>query len=223
MNHGQVENLFIGRPKELVSRLDKKKVFLTGIEKSSVQELDVRDDEIIGDQCHLLKHHGGPDRVLHQMSQRAYDLWHIQYPQHRKSLVPGAVGENLFSSSSMHDGNVCLGDTFQIGGCQVQITEGRNPCNTIDAKVGVPGIYQFIKESCVSGWFYRILKPGLIRVGDEIKLVERLHEDMTVERAFQVVMKDKGPEAEIQACKSIAEMSGRWKETCDKILSASKL
>jgi MOSC domain-containing protein YiiM len=65
------------------------------------------------------------------------------------------MGENI-SIATMHEHNVCIGDIYQIGECQIQVSGPRMPCFKIAEKFNTPGLDNFVAKHAIHGWYYRV-------------------------------------------------------------------
>lgn len=204
-----VKYLFIGTPKKT-----KTIKFETAIYKDPVDHIIVKRDKIIGDQVANLKYHGGLNRVLHQYPIENYHYWSKTLGS--DLFVPGAFGENL-TSFGMLEKDVCIGDIFQIGEVECILTEPRKPCGTINLKVNEKGMLKHIKNEKKTGWFYRILKPGNIRKGDEVKLVNRDYPDLTVEKCITAVLLN-GEKDILSKMSQNPILSDAWKSSALKLI-----
>jgi MOSC domain-containing protein YiiM len=116
--------------------------------------------------------HGGPEKALHHYAAEHYDFWKQQMPELSDKFAPGGFGENVSTTGIMEE-DVCVGDVIRIGGALVQVTQGRQPCWKLSAHVGREDMAARFQKSGRTGWYYRVLREGFVRVGDPITLLER--------------------------------------------------
>jgi len=130
----------------------------------------------------LVKH--SLDRALNCMSTGIYSM--LQNHFDLKSLhEPCAFGENLLIENLLPN-QLCIGDVFECRHdgycvCIVQVTSSRRACFKVNSKHGKKrkdlkgknSVRHFATQHACAGWFFRVLKPGVIHVGDEFVLVER--------------------------------------------------
>ncbi len=209
-----VDGLFIGMPTGLKDRN-----LQTGINKTSVKELDVKFERIVGDGVANLKHHGGVNRVLHQYASENYDFWNNLFST--KKFQPGCLGENL-SAKGMDEANVCIGDIYQIGEVECVVTEPRKPCGMINLKMDLKGLAKQIQNESKTGWFYRILKEGIIRQGDSLTLLKREFPELTLEKCIRALLHNE----DVQTLRLMINnpvLSTNWKEPAKKLLISSTL
>lgn len=96
----------------------------------------------------------------------------------------------------MNERNVCIGDIMSIGdpetGPLLQVSLPRQPCfklnHRFELKNFAPNTWKFSR----TGWYYRVLREGTLRAGDEIRLVERRHPKWTIERIQEYLHRNTG-------------------------------
>ncbi|GKT50375.1 carnitine monooxygenase reductase subunit [Colletotrichum spaethianum] len=110
--------------------------------------------------------HGGPDKAIHGYCSSHYPGWKEEYPGAADRFTPGAFGEN-FVTKHMNERNVCIGDVIAVGDEVV-----------LQLKNFAPTTFKTSR----TGWYYRVLKEGTVKAGDEIRLVERKWPKWTIER-----------------------------------------
>lgn len=115
--------------------------------------------------------HGGGEKALHHYPSEHYARLAQAFPD-AQHLAAGGLGENL-STRGLDESSVCIGDTWQLGGALIQVSQPRSPCWKIDHRTGVEGMARFIAEHGLTGWYYRVLSPGTVGAGETLTLVER--------------------------------------------------
>jgi MOSC domain-containing protein YiiM len=151
---------------------------MTGIFKSPVSgRVAVRRHNLAGDGQADLTAHGGDYKAVYAYPSEHYPYW--EDTLHRRGLVPGMFGENLTTRGLFEDA-VCVGDHYQIGTAILQVTQPRTPCFKLAHKFARP---QFIKEflECgKSGFYLRVIQEGELEAGDEVILLQRNPNQVTV-------------------------------------------
>ena len=174
-----------------------------------------------------LDKHGGPDKAIHHYPFQHYDYWRtILGDQHPRLQQPGAIGENI-SSTVMDEDNVFLGDIYRIGEARVQVSQGRQPCWKLDIRFDHRGMSRAVQQTYLTGWYYRVLEPGMVSPGDPIILLERPCPRWSVRRTLSVLFRDfpDGTDAaQIRAWTeemlSFDYLSDRWRITLTERLRA---
>ncbi len=123
--------------------------------------------------------HGGPDKAVHLFPADHYPVLAAARPDLAPLLVPGVLGENL-SVRGLDETGVCLGDLWEAGGVRLQVSQPRRPCWKIDHRLGTDGMVPLLNELRRPGWYFRVLVPGELQAGDELRLVERLADGLTL-------------------------------------------
>jgi MOSC domain-containing protein YiiM len=154
----------------------------TGIYKNPVQEATwLGKLTLDGDDQADKKVHGGPDQAAY-----CYPLAHYTHWQNwlsRTALPYGTFGEN-FTITGLNEDNICIGDTLQIGEAIVQVTMPRIPCFKLAHKLGDPKIIKAFLHSGRSGFYLRVLNEGFVKAGDDISIISRDPQMITVHTAL---------------------------------------
>jgi len=129
--------------------------------------------------------HGGSERALLHYDSNNYD----SLLSERKALDSNifkapAFGENLTTKGWMNESTVCIGDKYQLGTAIIEINMPRFPCQKISKRNHDNGLTEYAKKYAKTGWFYRVIKEGDIKIEDHIKIMERKFPDWTVERVM---------------------------------------
>jgi len=151
----------------------------SGIDKRPVAEVEVDYLGIKGDIQVDKRYHGGPERALHQYALLSYETIIKRHPLMHRRAIPGSIGENI-TASLMHDKNVNIGDIYRIGQVDVQVSSPRIPCWKIEEKLNQHGLVDFIAKQQITGWYYRVLKEGVVATGDNITLLSRVNPSLSV-------------------------------------------
>ena len=134
-----------------------------------------------GDEQGDLRVHGGPDKAVHHYAFEHYALWRDELGALPLLEAPGAFGENI-STRGLTEAEVCLGDRFTLGSALLEVSQGRQPCWKLNDRFGVADMARRVQSTGRSGWYYRVLRPGLAQAGDVLTLVERPHADWPLQR-----------------------------------------
>ena len=142
---------------------------------------------LAGDEQGDLRVHGGPDKAVHCYAWAHYAHWRETLPAAGAPLAqPGAFGENL-SLDGLDEHGSCMGDRWQIGSAQFEVTQGRQPCWKLNDRFGVTDMARRVQDSGRAGWYLRVLQPGLLKAGDTVRLLQRPHPTWTVARLLQLI------------------------------------
>ncbi|WP_299199986.1 MOSC domain-containing protein [uncultured Amphritea sp.] len=131
--------------------------------------------------------HGGPEKAIYHYPAEHYALLQEALPHLCDSFVAGSIGENI-STHGLLDTEVHIGDTFRLGSAIVQVSQPRRPCWKVNQKYGNAHIASLIMSQAISGWYYRILEPGQLTIGDSIECLDRLDNSVAVADIWEIFM-----------------------------------
>jgi MOSC domain-containing protein YiiM len=161
----------------------------TAMYKTSVQApIELGVEGFAGDQHADLRVHGGPEKAVHLYPSNHYAKLAAKFADAAPLLVPGSMGENI-ATADLDEHDVRLGDVWQLGKALIQVCQPRNPCWKIDERFVADGMAAFIDQHLLTGWYWRVLQPGVVNPNDTLQLhkaasqAPTLHEAMTLWRA----------------------------------------
>ena len=165
------------------------KMIQTGVFKEPVNgTLEVKGINIDGDNQGNRKSHGGIDRAVYAYPMEHYEYWKSQYPN--KELPFGMFGENLTTEGLFED-KVCVGDIFRIGTAEIMAVQPRMPCYRLGNRFNDQSIIDKYLETDFCGIFFKIIKEGKLCSGDEIKLIRKDLDTMSIVEIYYL-MQNKG-------------------------------
>jgi len=150
---------------------------------------------LAGDEQADLEVHGGRDKAVYACSLGNYAEWKAAFPQYENLFVPGGLGENL-TIDGVAEGEVCIGDQMRIGTSVLQVSQPRQPCFKFALRFDDLTMPRAMVKNGMSGWYYRVLEPGSVAAGDEVRLLERPHGQWSIERTNRLIIQRKGTLAE---------------------------
>jgi MOSC domain-containing protein YiiM len=163
----------------------------TGIFKSPVAgPVVVNTLNIQGDGQADLTVHGGVDKAVYAYSLDHYAYW-AQTLQ-RDDLPYGQFGENL-TIEGLNEAEICIGDRWRIGTAEFAITQPRQPCFKLGIRFGDDEMPKRFVKSGFTGAYLKVLREGMISVGDEVKVLERGYGNVTVLETFRAYMNPASP------------------------------
>ena len=181
----------------------------TGIFKEPVKgRIKLRRLNLDGDKQADLTVHGGPDKALYAYPAEHYAYWRKRLPNMK--LPWGMFGENLTTEELFED-QVNIGDVFRIGSSKVVATQPRMPCYKLGVKFGRMDIVRQFMESKLTGIYFRVLKEGDVGAGDEIELISRDDNNVTVKDIVRLVS-SRRDEATIQRALHIKALPEAWRQ-----------
>jgi MOSC domain-containing protein YiiM len=150
-----------------------------GVPKYAIPHTEATPLGLAGDRQAHPEFHGGPRQALLLISRENLDaLREDGWP-----LFPGALGENV-TTEGIDFRQVRIGQRYRIGEAIVEITKVRQPCHQLDPYG--QGIQRAIFDRAaknndprsahwgLSGFYAAVPRPGLIRTGDIIQLLDQV-------------------------------------------------
>ena len=199
----------VGLPREVLFRGE---VVTTGIFKESVEgPVMLRKLNLDGDKQADLTVHGGPDKAIYAYPSEHYEYWRHELPN--TTMLPfGMFGENLTTQGLMEDA-VNIGDQFQIGTNSVTViaTQPRMPCYKLGVKFGRMDIMKRFLASGRPGIYFKVLQEGEIEPTDEIQLIKRDKNDVTVKDIVRLYVDDREAIETMQRAIRIKVLSEGWR------------
>ena len=161
---------------------------------------------LVGDQQADLRVHGGADKAVYCYPIEHYARWSEMLHGKDHLLVPGGFGENL-TTESLDEGRVCIGDIFQIGTARVQVTQPRQPCFKLALRFEDSQMIKAMVRYGLSGWYLRVLEPGLVEAGASIAMLDRPNPAWSISRLNRLLGRRGTREevAELAALRGLAD------------------
>jgi MOSC domain-containing protein YiiM len=188
----------------------------TGIYKQpATQALQLGTEGFVGDQQADRRVHGGPEKAVHLYPARHLAKLAARFPDAAPLLVPGSLGENI-STPDLEEADVRIGDIWQLGSAHLQVCQPRNPCWKIDERFASDGMAAFIAEQRLTGWYWRVLTPGLVAPGDPLQLEQAASQALTLADAMLLWQAHRPPLAELEALAATPGIAPGWKEKIEQ-------
>ena len=185
MTHGQVLSIQIGQIQEFAVAGAPADSWTSAISKTKVSAVvHVGHTGIAGDEQADLVNHGGPDKAVLAYASKHYEKWNTEFPDMK--FESGGFGENL-TVADIDESACYIGDTFRISDCLLQISQPRQPCWKLSRRWNLPELAVLVQQNGRTGWYYRVLKEGVIEVGMAIELVDRPFPEFSVAWANSVM------------------------------------
>ena len=157
-----------------------------------------------GDEQANRRVHGGPEKALNVYCLEHYAAWEREIG---RPFPPGSAGENFTVRGALEDA-VCIGDVYELGEIQLEVSQPREPCGKLAAHWGISDLVAQIQANGRSGWYFRVLQGGMITAPEKLERIARPYPEWTISRANRVMhFKDGGTEAAqaLAACPALAE------------------
>jgi MOSC domain-containing protein YiiM len=146
--------------------------------------------------------------------------WKSEFFDKADFFVPGCFGENI-STLGLTEENLCLGDVLTMGTAEVQVCQGRQPCWKLNAHTGIDKMAPSFQRSGRTGWYYRVIKTGQVKTGDEMRLIERTEPDWSLSKLIQARF---DPKVDPLIAKELSEnplLSEAWRQSFAKKIDRS--
>lgn len=160
------------------------RVFTTAIFKEPVAgSAEVDGMGLVGDIQADRRVHGGTDKAIYLYSSEHYADWEALLGE---TLSPGAMGENLTAAGFLEE-DLAIGDEIEVGSVLLQVSEPRLPCATLAARYRRADMQKLFTEVGRPGTYFRVLRDGTLKGGDEGRVTHRARERWTIGRIFRLL------------------------------------
>jgi MOSC domain-containing protein YiiM len=131
---------------------------------------------LAGDEHGDTENHGGLDQAVYAYAREDLDWWTERLG---RELRNGEFGENV-TTAGIHVNAALIGETWRLGELVVQVTSPRIPCETFKAWTGEDRWVRRFAGGGRPGAYLRVLAEGEIRAGDDIEVLFRPSQRVTV-------------------------------------------
>ena len=146
---------------------------------------------LAGDQVSDTVHHGGVDQAVYAFAREDLDHWAGELG---REVRDGQFGENL-TTLGLDVNEAEIGERWAIGSCLLEVWSVRIPCNDFKNWQRVNGFDDraWVKRFAAVGRpgpYLRVLQPGELRAGDELRVVHQPGHGVTVSTMFKALTTD---------------------------------
>lgn len=177
---------------------------------------------LTGDAQGDLKHHGGPEKAVHQYPWDHYSTWKLDLGDHPLLAFPGSFGENL-SATGWIEENVCIGDVVRFGSALLQVSQGRQPCFKLNLRFGRSDMAAAVQRTGRSGWYYRVLEEGEARQGDALVMVDRPRPDWPLLRLIEILYRNTSDQDGLIGMAALHELAEGWRALAKRRLETRQV
>ena len=129
---------------------------------------------LAGDEQADLSVHGGQSKAVYAYPVLHYPFWQTVRAQAKvaaadEALPYGALGENL-TIEGLDESQLWIGDRLRLPGCELVVSEPRQPCFKFNAAMGFAQASSLMIQSGYCGAYLAVLHTGTLQAGDEIAL-----------------------------------------------------
>jgi len=130
---------------------------------------------LAGDEQADLSVHGGQSKAVYAYPVLHYPFWQTVRAQAQvaaadEPLAYGMLGENL-TIAGLDESQLWIGDRLRLPGCELVVSEPRQPCFKFNAAMGFAQASSLMNQSGYCGAYLAVLHPGTLQAGDEIALI----------------------------------------------------
>jgi len=202
----KIVSINVGLPREVTWQ---GKLVTTGIFKKPVDgPVMVRTLNLDGDQQADLTVHGGVDKAIYAYPSEHYGYWRTELPG--VDLPWGMFGEN-FTTEGLFEEAVYIGDKFRIGETEVMVTEPRMPCYKLGIKFGRPDIIKRFLASRRTGFYFAVVREGMVVTSDVIKLIGHEQQDISVADITRLYVFQKDDLKSLRRAIEVEALPENWK------------
>jgi MOSC domain-containing protein YiiM len=152
-----------------------------------------------------------PDKALLHYAFDHYAHWRQRLPDARALLEKGGAFSENISTLGINERTLCIGDILSVGSAVIQVTQGREACNTMNQRFSRPTMNREMHDDHRNGWFYRVLEEGHMSAGDAVILRERSNPDWTIARVQQSLFNGESNVEILQRLSSLPYLAADWK------------
>ncbi|HEY2500602.1 MAG TPA: MOSC domain-containing protein, partial [Mycobacterium sp.] len=212
---GRLVSVNVGMPKNVQWR---DKTVYTGIWKTPVEgPVMVRRINIDGDGQGDLAGHGGEQRAVMVYQTESYDFWKTYL--NREDLVPGHFGEN-FTITGLSDDEVCIGDRYQIGEAEFEVTQPRVTCFRVGVRLNEPEMPNLLVSQHRPGFYFRVITEGQVRAGDDIVRTRRGRHELSVADVDALLYLPNRNIEQLRKVVDVPALSPGWQQSFNDMLQA---
>lgn len=182
----------------------------SGIRKRPVagETIAVGATNLAGDRQADLRVHGGPDKAVYAYPGEHLPWWNDQLAR-EVPFSPGSFGENL-TTAGIDEGTALIGDVWRWGTALLQICQPRYPCFKLVIATEQPDMVKRFLAAGRSGWYLRVLEPGMAPVAGPIEVMTVDPDGVTVAEAARAALPGAGT-ALIERVGSVPALAGSWR------------
>ena len=161
----------------------KGKIVETWIFKYPVQKaIFLGEEDVVNDAVIDRRYHGGIDQAVYAYSENHYDYWKNLYPD--LDWKYGLFGENL-TITNLEETEIQVGNHYKLGETIIEVTKPREPCMKLGLRFGTQKVLKQFWNSTKSGIYFKVIKTGNVKVGDEMVLIKKTVNTPTIAEVYE--------------------------------------
>ncbi len=127
------------------------------------------------------------------------------------------------STAGLTEENIAIGDVFRLGSAVLEVSQGRQPCWRLNERFGRKMMARHVQSTGRTGWYYRVLQPGTVEIGDGLMRIERLTPDWTIARIWRCFYIDTLNRDELAGIAGLARLAAGWRAYAANRLASSRI
>jgi len=159
--------------------------------------------------------HGGVDQAVYAYAGEDLDWWTERLG---REVRPGEFGENV-TTAGLDVSGALIGETWRLGEVVVQVTAARIPCATFQSWTGEPHWVKRFAAAGRPGAYLRVLTEGSISAGDEIEVLARPEQQVTVAESMLAFY---GDARLMRLLLTVPGRGARWDEIGEQVLGRAR-
>ena len=183
----KILSINVSEPKKII--FNSKTVYTSIFKKPLVDKVKVNIKGISGDRQADLNSHGGINKALYCYSYSHYKYWGELLNKNFYADY-GLLGENL-TIENFNEKDFYIGDEFQISNIILKITQPRIPCYKLGIKMNNRDFVNLFIDYSHFGMYMKVIKSGEIKQGDNLKLIHREDNAMSVYEISKLIFDKK--------------------------------
>ncbi|MFI9384630.1 MOSC domain-containing protein [Kutzneria sp. NPDC052558] len=160
--------------------------------------------------------HGGEQRAVMVYQRQSYDYWRQELG--RDDLEYGNFGEN-FTVDGLLDDEVHIGDRYRIGDAEFEVSQPRVTCFRVALRLNEPEMPALLVARRRPGFYFRVIKEGEVRAGDEITRVAVGRHEMNVADIDALLYLPERDVVRLRKAVDIPALSPGWRASFQDLLS----
>ncbi len=156
-----------------------------------------------------LNYHGGLDKAVCVYNRDHYPYWEKLLGI---KLPVAAFGENI-TVSGLPEDEVCIGDTYEAGSALLQVSQPRQPCGTLSLRFGRNDMIKLVRDSGLTGFYFRVLRSGSVKKGDKLQLKDKDKNGVSIAFANNIYHHQNTDCEGIERVLAVAALSASWRRS----------
>ncbi len=212
----KILSLNVGLPRDVLWH---GRTVTTGIYKYPVEgPIALRRLNLDGDRQADLTVHGGEHKAVYLYPIEHYAYWKKKLPG--RDLPPGSFGEN-FTTEGLLEDEIHIGDQLAVGTAEVIVTQPRLPCYKLGIRFEADDMVRKFLASRRIGFYVAITQEGQVEAGEEIKLLSRARNSISVAAFLELYVAKNWTAADITQVRRLFQLPSLpndWKSYFDQRL-----